>query len=107
MTFAALFPEATPAVMICALAGAALYVLSSGQHRFWKQVIFALISFVGGVYCAETASAIITGILNAVLSHLNPPVTVKVSRHWCTGCISNQRYITVADHVTNSFMEIR
>ena len=75
VTFAALFPEATPAVM----AGAALYVLSSGQHRFWKQVIFALISFVGGVYCAETASAIITGILNAVLSHLNPPVTVKVS----------------------------
>ena len=55
VTFAALFPEATPAVMICALAGAALYVLSSGQHRFWKQVIFALISFVGGVYCAETA----------------------------------------------------
>lgn len=48
VTFAALFPEATPAVMICALAGAALYVLSSGQHRFWKQVIFALISFVGG-----------------------------------------------------------
>lgn len=39
VTFAALFPEATPAVMICALAGAALYVLSSGQHRFWKQVI--------------------------------------------------------------------
>ncbi|MBD7972374.1 phage holin family protein [Escherichia whittamii] len=79
VTFAALFPEATPAVMICALAGAALYVLSSGQHRFWKQVIFALIAFVGGVYCAETASAIITGILNAMLSHLNPPVTVKVS----------------------------
>ncbi|MCG2969094.1 hypothetical protein KZ292_28045, partial [Escherichia coli] len=25
VTFAALFPEATPAVMICALAGAALY----------------------------------------------------------------------------------
>ncbi|EAY0927146.1 hypothetical protein E1A40_08875 [Salmonella enterica subsp. enterica serovar Aba] len=79
MTFAALFPEATPAVMICALAGAALYVLSSGRHRLWKQIIFALISFIGGVYCAETASAIITGILNAVLSHLNPPVTVKVS----------------------------
>lgn len=31
VTFAALFPEATPAVMICALAGAALYVLSSGS----------------------------------------------------------------------------
>lgn len=31
----------------------------------------------------------------------------SLSRHWCTGCISNQRYITVADHVTSSFMEIR
>ncbi|WP_459350088.1 phage holin family protein, partial [Yersinia enterocolitica] len=29
VTFASLFPEATPAVVICSLAGAALYVLSS------------------------------------------------------------------------------
>ncbi|ENG6258250.1 hypothetical protein ABU550_003190, partial [Yersinia enterocolitica] len=29
VTFAAMFPEATPAVVVCSLAGTALYVLSS------------------------------------------------------------------------------
>ena len=79
ITFASLFPEATPAVMICALAGAALYVLSSQDHKLWKQLIFALISFIGGVYCAGTASEIIAALINAGLSHLSPPVQIKVT----------------------------
>ena len=78
-TFATMFPEATPAVMLCSLAGAALYVLSSEDHKIWKQILFALISFIGGVYCAGTASEIIAALINAALSHLSPPVSVKVS----------------------------
>ncbi|AMA03806.1 exported phage-related protein [Enterobacter asburiae] len=79
VTFATLFPEATPAVMVCSLAGAALYILSSEDHKIWKQIIFALISFIGGVYCAGTASEIIAALINAGLNQLSPPVSIKVS----------------------------
>ncbi|MGM1066060.1 putative holin [Enterobacter bugandensis] len=79
ITFATLFPEATPAVMVCSLAGAALYILSSEDHKIWKQIIFALISFIGGVYCAGTASEIIAALINAGLNQLSPPVSIKVS----------------------------
>jgi hypothetical protein len=74
-----MFPEATPAVMLCALAGAAMYVLTAEEHRIWKQIIFALISFIGGVFFAGTASEILAGLLNAALGVLTPPVHVKVS----------------------------
>ncbi|HGV0045889.1 TPA: putative holin [Enterobacter ludwigii] len=79
VTFATLFPEATPAVMVCSLAGAALYILSSEDHKIWKQILFALISFIGGIYCAGTASEIIAALINAGLNQLSPPVTIKVS----------------------------
>ena len=79
VTLASAFPEATPAVMLCALAGAAMYILTAEEHRIWKQIIFALISFIGGVFFAGTASEIIAGLLNAVLSFLTPPVHVQVS----------------------------
>ncbi|WP_370972528.1 putative holin [Enterobacter wuhouensis] len=79
ITFATLFPEATPAVMVCSLAGAALYILSSEDHKIWKQILFALISFIGGIYCAGTASEIIAALLNAGMNQLSPPVTIKVS----------------------------
>ncbi|CAM8428840.1 putative holin [Enterobacter asburiae] len=79
ITFATLFPEATPAVMVCSLAGAALYILSSEDHKIWKQILFALISFIGGIYCAGTASEIIAALINAGLNQLSPPVTIKVS----------------------------
>ncbi|MEG7486939.1 putative holin [Enterobacter hormaechei] len=79
ITFATLFPEATPAVMVCSLAGAALYILSSEDHKIWKQIIFALISFIGGVYCAGTASEIIAALINDGLNQLSPPVSIKVS----------------------------
>ncbi|OWF75673.1 hypothetical protein B4903_19330 [Yersinia frederiksenii] len=79
VTFAAMFPEATPAVVVCSLAGTALYVLSSRSHRLWRQVLFALISFIGGVYCADAASEIIAALINAGLNQLGPPVTVRVT----------------------------
>lgn len=79
ITFATIFPEATPAVMVCSLAGAALYILSSEDHKIWKQILFALISFIGGIYCAGTASEIIAALINAGLNQLSPPVTIKVS----------------------------
>ncbi len=79
VTFATLFPEATPAVMVCSLAGAALYILSSEDHKIWKQILFALISFIGGIYCAGTASEIIAALINAGLNQLSPPVSIKVS----------------------------
>lgn len=79
ITFATLFPEATPAVMVCSLAGAALYILSSEDHKIWKQILFALISFIGGIYCAGTASEIIAALINAGLNQLSSPVTIKVS----------------------------
>ncbi|MGX5101112.1 putative holin [Enterobacter cloacae] len=79
ITFATLFPEATPAVMVCSLAGAALYILSSEDHKIWKQILFALISFIGGIYCAGTASEIIAALINAGLNQLSPSVTIKVS----------------------------
>ncbi|HEI6818992.1 TPA: hypothetical protein SJ432_003908 [Yersinia enterocolitica] len=79
ITFASMFPEATPAVVVCSLAGAALYVLSSRSHRLWRQVLFALISFIGGIYCADTASEIIAALINAGLNQLSPPVTIRVT----------------------------
>jgi len=79
LSFAAMFPEATPSVMLCALTGAALYVLTGENHQFWKQVVFALISFVGGVYSAEFISEILSGLINAWLVRLHPPVSITVA----------------------------
>jgi hypothetical protein len=79
ITFASFFPDATPAVMICALAGAALYVVTSEPHKIRKQLTLAVVSFIAGVYCAGVAADIITAVINAALSHLSPPVQVTVT----------------------------
>lgn len=78
ITFATLCPEATPAVIVCLLAGAVLYFLSSEDHKVWKQILFALILFIGGFYFAGTTSEIIAALINAALNQLSPPVTIKV-----------------------------
>ncbi|ELE9730688.1 hypothetical protein RM407_004391 [Enterobacter kobei] len=80
ITIATFFPEATPAVMLCSLGGAALYVLSADEHEPWKQIVFAIISFIGGMYCAGTAVDIIAALINAALHKLTPPMTITVSR---------------------------
>ncbi|BDH44885.1 hypothetical protein TUM12370_09290 [Salmonella enterica subsp. enterica serovar Choleraesuis] len=73
------FPEATPAVSICALAGALLYVITTPRFHLWKQVLFAAISFIGGIYGAGTAAEVLAVLLNAALSHISPTVTINVS----------------------------
>lgn len=79
VSIAALFPEATPGVMLFALMGSALYVLTSEPHQIWKQAIFAVISFLGGVSFSGPMAKIMAALLNSALSMLTPPVTVEVS----------------------------
>lgn len=79
ITFASMFPEATPAVMLCALAGASMYVLTSEPHPLWKQILFALISFMGGVFFSEPMAKIMAGVINTALGLLRPPVSIEVS----------------------------
>ena len=79
VTFASLFPEATPGVMLCALAGAAMYVLTSDPHQLWKQFLFAVISFVGGVFFSVPMAKILAGVINTALGLLQPPVSIEVS----------------------------
>ncbi|HID7510848.1 TPA: putative holin [Enterobacter hormaechei] len=79
VTFASLFPEATPAVMLCALAGSAMYVLTAEPHQLWKQIIFAVISFMGSVFFSEPMAKIMAGVINTPLSLMTPPVSIEVS----------------------------
>lgn len=79
VTIAALFPEATPGVMLFSLMGAALYVLTSEPHQLWKQAIFAVISFLGGVAFSIPMAKIMAGIINSALSIMKPPVVIEVS----------------------------
>lgn len=79
ITFASMFPEATPGVMLCALAGAAMYVLTSEPHQLWKQMLFAVISFIGGVFFSIPMAKILAGVINAALGLLTPPASIEVS----------------------------
>lgn len=74
-----LFPEATPSVMLCALAGTALYIITEQAYEIWKQMIFAFISFVGGVYCAGMSADIIAAFINSILQKLEPGILIAVS----------------------------
>ncbi|HAV1976479.1 TPA: hypothetical protein JG987_003915 [Enterobacter hormaechei subsp. steigerwaltii] len=78
VTFATLFPE-TSAVMLGSLAGTALYVLTSDPHQLWKQAIFALISFISGVFFSVPMAKIMAGIINTPLSLMKPPASIEVS----------------------------
>ena len=79
ITFASMFPEATPSVMLGALAGSAMYVLTSEPHQLWKQMLFAVISFMGGVFFSVPMAKILAGVINAALGLLQPPVIIEVS----------------------------
>lgn len=79
VTFASLFPEATPTVMLGSLAGTALYVLTSDPHQLWKQAIFAIISFIGGVFFSVPMAKIMAALVNAALGTLTPPASIEVS----------------------------
>lgn len=70
ITITTFFPKAMPAVMLCSLVGAALYVLTADEHELWKQIVVALISFMGGMYFGGTAADIIAALINA--AHQDP-----------------------------------
>jgi hypothetical protein len=48
-------------------AGAAAYVITAEERKIWKQVIFVLISFIGGVFFAVPMAKIMAGIINTAL----------------------------------------
>jgi hypothetical protein len=54
-------------------------VLTSEPHQIWKQAVFAIISFLGGVSFAVPMATIMAGVINSALSLLTPPVTIEVS----------------------------
>jgi hypothetical protein len=62
-----MFPEATPCVMLCELAGAAMYVLTPEPHQLWKQMLFAVIPFMGGVFFSVPMFKILAGVINTAL----------------------------------------
>ena len=79
ITFASMFPEATPGVMLCALAGAAMYVMTSEPHQLWKQMLFAVISFMGGAFFSVPMAKILAGGTNTALGPAPPPGSLQGS----------------------------
>jgi hypothetical protein len=79
VAFTGLFPEVTPSVVICSLAGSALYVVTSGNYGFWERFFLALVSFVGGIYGADITSIIMTAVIHSALGDLIPPKSVEVT----------------------------
>lgn len=97
-----LFPEGTPDVMLCSLAGAALYVLTTGKHEYWKQVIFAIVSFFGGVYSAGVVAEIITALINSLLYKLNHSVSITIS-HPVGALVGSSVFVTVLLKLLNRY----
>ena len=56
-----------------------MYVLTSEPHQLWKQMLFAVISFMGGVFFSVPMAKILAGVINAGLGVLQPPVSIEVS----------------------------
>ena len=79
VTLATMFPGTSPGILIGALAGTSIYVLTSEPYTIWKQVIFSVISFIVGVWMADPVSHILDGMVNTVTRNLHPPVTVQIS----------------------------
>jgi hypothetical protein len=74
-----MFPEVTPGVMLCELTGAAMYVLTPEPHQLWKQMLFAVIPFMGGVFFSVPMIKILVGVINSALGLLQPSVSIEVS----------------------------
>lgn len=56
-----------------------MYVLTAEPHQLWKQIIFAVISFMSGVFFSEPMAKIMAGVINTPLSLMKPPVSIEVS----------------------------
>lgn len=50
-----------------------MYVLTAEPHQLWKQIIFAVISFM------RLMVKMMAGVINTPLSLLKPPVSIEVS----------------------------
>ncbi|WP_350262590.1 putative holin (plasmid) [Pantoea sp. BJ2] len=72
--------QSSHAEMLCALAGAALFVISRDNLKVWKQAAFALISFVGGIFSSEFISELLSGLLNMMLFKLGLEQIIRVPR---------------------------
>lgn len=79
VTIATIFPDTSPGILLGALAGTALYALTSEPYSLWKQIIFSIISFIVGVVMANPVASIIDGVVNTFTGTLHPPVVVKIS----------------------------
>lgn len=89
-----LFPEGTPSIMLCSLAGTALYVLTTENHEYWKQIIFSIVSFFGGIHSAGTASEIIATVINYLLHNLNPSVLIEIP-HPVGALVASSVFVTI------------
>lgn len=79
VTMNALFPDLTPQILMGSIMGTAIYVMTPTPFKIWKQIVFALISFITGIVVAQPVTDIIDGLLNSWLSHLNPPVVLRIN----------------------------
>lgn len=81
VTIGTLFPGVTPPILMGAIMGTAIYVMTPSIFPLWKQFIFAIISFVTGIIVAQPTTDIIDGLINYGLSHLNlnPPLIIKIN----------------------------
>ena len=79
ITLSTIFPGTSPGILVGALAGTALYVLTAEPYALWKQVMFSVISFIVGVWMAGPVTSILDGLVNTVTGNLHPPIVVQVS----------------------------
>ena len=78
VSLATMFPDATPSVILGALAGTAIYILTSEPLSIWKQAIFATISFFAGLIAASSMTMLISGFINELTRRLHPPMFVDI-----------------------------
>ena len=79
ITLSAMFPGTSPGILLGALAGTAIYVLTSEPYALWKQIVFSFISFVTGVWMADPVTHVLDGLINNFTGNLHPPVIVQIS----------------------------
>lgn len=73
-----MFPDASPSVFMGALAGTALYVVTSEPHPIIKQIILSAFSFIAGLLSASAITLFLTGVINEITRKLHPPIFINV-----------------------------
>lgn len=62
-TLAIFIPDWTPAVIVCALAGAIFSSTLETQQPICQKLIQSVVSFLGGVYFARYAAQVVSGMV--------------------------------------------